>query len=127
MVQPCVRYLEVLFAGMRDFLGHSTTATFWGRMLGLGVHQLTDIVDTFRRYFHCHSRSNFENSVLKGRHFIHWLGELGRAIRQVSYHNLYEILEEADKKSPGGVLIDIDENEIGEIYLEHLQAELRLY
>ena len=116
-VQPSFRYLELLFAQMRDFLGDNGTSTFWSRLLCLGVHQLTDTVDIFRKYFNQSNRCTFENSILKCRHFVHWLGELGKVIRQMSYRNLYDILEEVDKKSPGGLLIDIDENEIGTLYL----------
>lgn len=58
-VQPSLRYLELLFAQMRDFLGDDGTSNFWGRLLGLGVYQLTDTVDYFRKYFNRNSRCTF--------------------------------------------------------------------
>jgi hypothetical protein len=123
-VQPPLKYLEVMFSSMKSFLGEGTS--FWSKVMSLGIHELSSNIDVFRKYFGMSNRSAPENSVLKCRHFLHWMGELTARIRQVSFLNLYEILEEADRKSCR-FSMEVDEDSIGAIYLEHILAEVSLY
>lgn len=54
--------------------------------------------------------------MLKCRHFLHWMGEFTARVRQVSFRNLYDILEEADRKNCR-FSMEVDEDFVGSIYL----------
>lgn len=96
LIQPPLPYADRVFTVLSDLLGAGSD--FNQHLHSLGVEQVSNTVDFFRNRFT--NRSNKEEDYLmRNRHFLHFMNDMVEYVRKGSFKNLYDILEDADKKT----------------------------
>lgn len=60
---------------------------------------------------------------MRCKHFLHFLSDVAQRIRQINCHQLYDVLEDVDRRA-NGFSVEIDENTLGEMSLGCLNAIL---
>lgn len=87
-VQPSDPYLYRIFIGIQKII--KDDGSLMKKIESLGVHEISTSVATILRLYEDRN-VELDNSILKCRHFIHFIGKFMECIQTINYSNLYEL------------------------------------
>ena len=70
---------------------------FHGEIERLGLTEMLNQFSLMQKIFNQKQHTG-DSSILKCRHFMHFLSELVNKIRAINFNNFYELLEEENKR-----------------------------
>ena len=96
------------------------------RLEEMGVHDLNSTILSVLRLFD-DKNVDIDSSLLRCKHFLHFLELSLESIRKVNFFNFYELLEEYNKKKTRNFWVNFDEDELGEIFAKEVSSVIRVY
>lgn len=94
-LQPSDPYLYNIYIKMLSML--KIDGIFCSQLEKLGLIDLLNSITYLQKIFN-DKISNTDSSILRCKHFMHFLSEPINKIRIINFNNFYELLEEENKK-----------------------------
>lgn len=94
-LQPSDPYLYTIYIKMLSLL--KTDSTFCSQLEKLGLIDLLNSTTHLQKIFN-DKLSSTDSSVLRCKHFMHFLNDAISKIKVINFNNFYELLEEENKK-----------------------------